>query len=377
VACLVNGSAQAAVLVPPDYRAQCDISMLNKGTHSLAVRIIDQLGVEGESDPQTVTVRVEIPPTPTLTPTLTPTPAPTPMPTPAPTPEPTRWENFTDEYGILVALILAIGALILVVYALVRRPKVGEFVTTGVTNLAHMVREATEPFFPNRGARGSQPQAKAYLVVLEGNTARSGNIDLVGENVRFGRDAALVTVTFPDRSVSRLHARISETEDGLFYIYDEGSTSGTYVNYEQVGMVGHLLQHDDKIHFGRVLLQFKMREEQGPARPTARDLDHDALVDEVKTLPAIPVGVQSSQDLEEQREMAEVSKTTQKVRSQDLDQDQAGSPEGQAEPRGAGDANDFPPTEPMSAGSAPDEFPNTLPIDSKTATSHPESTGEG
>jgi predicted component of type VI protein secretion system len=75
-----------------------------------------------------------------------------------------------------------------------------------------------------------------------------------------GRDPQLAEAIFPDRSVSRLHARIEETAPGAFWIFDEGSTSGTWVNFSPVAAAaGQELKHGDLINLGRVQLRFKTR----------------------------------------------------------------------------------------------------------------------
>jgi predicted component of type VI protein secretion system len=80
----------------------------------------------------------------------------------------------------------------------------------------------------------------------------------------------LAQVILNDRSVSRLHARITEEEAGRFVLYDEGSTSGSYVNYEPVGIKGQWLQHDDIVNLGRVKMQFKLKSRMAQA--------HDATI---------------------------------------------------------------------------------------------------
>jgi predicted component of type VI protein secretion system len=64
-------------------------------------------------------------------------------------------------------------------------------------------------------------------------------------------------VVFADRSVSRLHARILENK-GEYRIYEEGSSSGTYVNFERLGLAPRTLQDMDRIHLGRVHLRFHL-----------------------------------------------------------------------------------------------------------------------
>ena len=50
-------------------------------------------------------------------------------------------------------------------------------------------------------------------------------------------------------SVSRHHARITETQFG-FVLIDLDSTNGTYVNGRKIPPVGYLLSSGDKIRFG-------------------------------------------------------------------------------------------------------------------------------
>jgi predicted component of type VI protein secretion system len=85
-------------------------------------------------------------------------------------------------------------------------------------------------------------------------------IELTGSSLRLGRDANLADAIFNDRSVSRLHARI-EIANGVFKILDEGSTSGTWVNFNQIpAQGGHELKPGDLINLGRVQLRFQVRE---------------------------------------------------------------------------------------------------------------------
>jgi pSer/pThr/pTyr-binding forkhead associated (FHA) protein len=90
-----------------------------------------------------------------------------------------------------------------------------------------------------------------------GGSAPRADIELEGEAMTLGRDGAMAETVFHDRSVSRLHARIVAL-NGVFLIYDAGSTSGTWVNYAQLpAEIGHALQHGDLINLGRVQLRFK------------------------------------------------------------------------------------------------------------------------
>ena len=114
--------------------------------------------------------------------------------------------------------------------------------------------------WPTRPA--APPTATAYLEVVEpgGGGAPQADIDVPGAALTLGRDAALADTVFHDRSVSRLHARLVH-ENGVFRLYDAGSTSGTWINYTPIAKgAGPELKHGDLINLGRVQLRFKRRD---------------------------------------------------------------------------------------------------------------------
>jgi hypothetical protein len=253
---LVDGVAVQDTCVPPCNQVTWNIADLSAGSHSVRIRVHDQMGMQAESDEIPVRIDIIIP-TP-----VPPTPTPLPTPTPTPTPVPACEEQYTGVDLVMqcyreeaisgLAVVIALVALILVIILLRRPPRV-------VSSMVNKVKEMTEPFFLERDqVRGSQP-AKAILEVLEGDDSHREPIEIVGENTRLGRDEALAQIVLDDRSVSRLHARITEEEPGHFVLYDEGSTSGSYVNYEPVGIKGQWLQHDDVVNLGRVKLRFKLK----------------------------------------------------------------------------------------------------------------------
>jgi hypothetical protein len=110
-----------------------------------------------------------------------------------------------------------------------------------------------------------KPTGRAYFEVVEagGGGAPFPDIELLGLPLRLGRDGALADILFHDRSVSRVHARVEETPEGAFQLFDEGSTSGTWVNFTAIAAeTGHALQPGDLINLGRVQLRFKRRDLQ-------------------------------------------------------------------------------------------------------------------
>jgi ankyrin repeat protein len=85
-------------------------------------------------------------------------------------------------------------------------------------------------------------------------------VDLPGGELVVGRDDTSQVVVL-ERSISRRHARLVETEAG-WCVYDEGSGNGTFVNGQRVRDA--LLRHGDDVRFGMVRGRF----EEAPAVET-------------------------------------------------------------------------------------------------------------
>ncbi|HYO95944.1 MAG TPA: ATP-binding protein, partial [Polyangiaceae bacterium] len=100
-------------------------------------------------------------------------------------------------------------------------------------------------------ATTQRPPAPAQLVVLEGRVAGQ-KFKLEGA-ATIGRSPD-ANVMLEDAEVSRLHARISAGEDGVFTIEDLGSRNGTFVNGARVER--RQLAYGDKLRIGpRIVLE--------------------------------------------------------------------------------------------------------------------------
>lgn len=106
---------------------------------------------------------------------------------------------------------------------------------------------------------GRNAPEQAYLEVIETMTQMPSHIPLRSEEIRLGRSPALADVAFEqDITVSRLHASI--LWDGHnFRLYDDDSTSGTWVNDQEVPDYGTQLFDGDDIFLGKVRLRFRQR----------------------------------------------------------------------------------------------------------------------
>ena len=90
-----------------------------------------------------------------------------------------------------------------------------------------------------------------------------------------GRDLEVAQIVFGDSSVARLHARIRR-RNGRYWLYDEGSASGTFLNHDGLGLSPRQLQDGDEIRLGRVLLRFQLRPKT-PEAPTQPEPEETSL----------------------------------------------------------------------------------------------------
>lgn len=254
---IVDGKPQIAEATPAVDEGgllslEWDISELGEGSYELMVQVVDELGLEGQSAPLPMAIVVE---------GLVPEELPEEIaPTAAPEGEVTTGDGLVNNLSLLTigvafaALFSAVIVLVVVIVLLRRRQK--EPVPTVQPPTAEPSpvadHDATQVIMP---AFAAQKEVAAYLEPLENAPDHQGTIPVSGESVTIGRDAKLAQIVFADKSVSRLHARFMQS-GGTFRLYDEGSASGTYVNYEQVGLTPQVLSNNDDIHIGRVHLRF-------------------------------------------------------------------------------------------------------------------------
>jgi hypothetical protein len=279
---LVNGERAPAAPDPASAALLWDVTGYGEsGTLSLQARVTDELGLSATSAAVTVTLTLESVAVPASTASAAGAPG----------------------RGLLVPVILGLLLLVNVVlggwlWSSRRGRRRGPIAAGGTAALTQPTRPAqatrpTQPFIPSAPTRPNprlqlpavprlslpqrpkraqtRPLGKAYLEVLDpgGGGAARDDIELLGPSVYLGRDASLVEAAFPDRSVSRRHARIVEVREGVFQIFDERSTSGTWVNFTQIpSATGWDLRDGDIINLGRVQLRFRRRNSGQPGRGT-------------------------------------------------------------------------------------------------------------
>jgi hypothetical protein len=245
-----------------------DIQEFDSGVYALQVQVEDELGLSGISEPLPLTIEVDRPVfVPTATPVPTSTPEPTPVPIPTATPEPVPLIDLARDNALVLGsgagILLLLLILIVVIGLIIRSRRKKRDAASSLS------AEGGIPIVPPEGGFiGSDPAAGitpefaslatgAYLEALENAPEHTSLLPLSGSNISLGRDPKAAQIYFNDASVSSLHARILESH-GSYRIYDEGSTSGTYVNFQRIGLTPRVLVNRDEIHLGRVHLRFHL-----------------------------------------------------------------------------------------------------------------------
>jgi hypothetical protein len=117
--------------------------------------------------------------------------------------------------------------------------------------------------------RRKAPSPTAYFVKLtmDGQPASGDPVPLTGRELTFGTDPTQATNVFDHPSLSPLHARLRQDENGNFILLDQNSVAGTWVNYEPAPKDGFILRHGDVIHFGQLTYRFIFSKPPAPQKP--------------------------------------------------------------------------------------------------------------
>jgi len=177
---------------------------------------------------------------------------------------------------VLLGILFFGGRKTLVVLAERRRARAMRFdpLTQPVKVEKDKVGSRSNPF---PWLRRKSPPPTAYFVKLtmDGQPAPGDPVPLTGRELTFGTDPTQATNVFDHPSISPLHARLRQDENGNFIALDQNSVAGTWVNYEPAPKDGCTLKHGDVIHFGQLTYRFIFTKPPAPQKPVVTPLPAD------------------------------------------------------------------------------------------------------
>ncbi len=261
------------------------------GVYELAIMVEDELGYTAVADPLIVTVAVERP--------LPPTPTPAPTPTPPPAAQVAALVALPRHTLLTILAGLGLAGLVLVmlrVYKRYRERLMRREAHAERYAALQRIRQKKEAAIP---ATTDDP-LPLTLLWLDETMQVKVRLPIDAENVTLGREAAAGQISLADRSVSPLHARIRQRH-GRYWLYDEGSESGTFLNHERLGLSPRPLADADLIQLARVSLRVHLRplgQEDDEPEPTDEPEPINAPLPEAETQPTQSPTGEPGDDLE-------------------------------------------------------------------------------
>jgi hypothetical protein len=162
--------------------------------------------------------------------------------------------GLTDFEPVLGSLILAVSVLVtgvvLAVVLITRNREQASFKPDRETDIQALHNLKRAGLSPN--------DMEAFEALIRPMNLNGEPIKLIGVDQIIGRDASLANIVVDDPSVAGIHARLIRQADGDYLIKDQGSVSGTWVNYKEVGDNGIRLKHEDRIQIGRIAFLFEL-----------------------------------------------------------------------------------------------------------------------
>ena len=241
----LNVNGRDVVNVPVDQLDDfsVEVSNLQFGPNELVLHVVDEQGLQASNTPAIISVvqgeRVDIPDTM----------------------QPSR--NTGSIVLTIFLILVVVGVLIGLFYALRRsglisqltskgrKRRTGQGVTYSNIDDPEAMSSGTAP-----GTAVSKPSFNASLEIIESVTDMPPTVDLNGAMIRIGRSPSMCDIAFrDDLTVSRQHA-VFMLEGNHFRLFDENSTSGSWVNGRQVPEYGVELADGDEIHLGAVHMMF-------------------------------------------------------------------------------------------------------------------------
>jgi hypothetical protein len=283
----VNGAVQQQLdlTTSSDRNLVWNIAALAPGPYSLRVEVIDELGLTGQSAEIPVTIEIQDESAPAATPS--------PAPDVTVTPEPgilssatgtlkSLFEGLKRQLGCIGVSGLSLGALLLAAFAFRRR--IGGLASSPIAflrrqrffrpidNILRYVERVTGPIKLKKPAKKEEKVKKpaapagaprrpgtavAWLEVVTGQTSTPSPIQL-GAELTLGRSGEQAQVAFSERTMSRLHARVTPEHGDKYRVYNF-SSQHTWVNEQRVPEHGLLLNDGDLIRMGKVQLRFRYK----------------------------------------------------------------------------------------------------------------------
>jgi hypothetical protein len=254
----VDGEVEAVNHNPPFNLFLWDISRYtNSKTHYISVEVEDTIGLSSTSVRTPIDIQVNQPDLP-LSALLS--------------------KNTLLFLGLLAAILLFATILILIIRGVIRpREVIGQTGSPNARNSNNKPVHSKQMSVPSGPDREDhlplERTAPIALLIPEEKPATDlfdQNLPIYEEEITFGRHPSSAIIALPDPSVAELHARLTRISSHSFRIQDQGSLTGTWINYKKLNpnQAGRIYE-GDLFHIGRVGFRLQTQHLPGTAAPAS------------------------------------------------------------------------------------------------------------
>ncbi len=234
---LVDGEIAARNSTPPFNRFQWDLrTYTTSGRHSIQVEVLDTLGLSAASSELTVEIDVILP-------------------------QKTAWEKFFENQGVFLILfgVFILGVAVSFIYIRLRSAKQTQ-------DLRQVTPQRTLHRFERHTAGSNKQETVSEANVWEAlcvrldedyNPVGDPAIHLDDQAITWGNDREKANIWLEDESLDAVHCKVWFADDQNYYVADNQSGSGTWLNGELVPAEGKILQNGDVFQVGKNLYRYE------------------------------------------------------------------------------------------------------------------------
>jgi hypothetical protein len=185
----------------------------------------------------------------------------------------TFWEGLlrlelTPERWIILASVLIAGTVLVTAIVLVGKRQA--FWREQATKRQRKIDPVTQPVkikqadhrssngTPGRASIGKQVEAMLIPLNEHYEPNRKKTVVLDRKEWIIGCDPIQARLVIANAALDDVHARLSRTEQGDYWLRDQNSIAGTWVNFAPITTKGVKLRHADLIHFAKALYRFEI-----------------------------------------------------------------------------------------------------------------------
>ncbi len=245
----VEGEVVQELTQAPFDTFQLDLSPYESDQEILFfVEIEDSLGIKARTQPAVIDITV----------------APVPL---------TFWEGLlrlelTPERWIILASVLIAGTVLVTAILLVGKRQA--FWREQAAKRQRKIDPVTQPVkikqaedrsgkgIPGRASIGKQVEAMLIPLNERYELNRKKTVVLDRKEWIVGCDPVQARLVIANAALDDVHARLSRTEQGEYWLRDQNSIAGTWVNFAPITTKGVKLRHGDLIHFAKALYRFEL-----------------------------------------------------------------------------------------------------------------------